>query len=148
MYVAEAGCNRIVRIGADGVLRVVSGTGEAGASGDGGPAADATYRGPMGLSCDEQGNLYVADTENDAVRVIVASTGTVFRVAGGRRGYSGDGGDAAAASLSRPQGCAADGDGVAYIADTENHRLRVVQSYEMADEDLDDDGDSELDEEF
>jgi len=147
VYVAEAGANRIVRIGEDGVLRVVSGTGEAGASGDGGPAADATYRGPTGLSCDSRGDLCVADTENHAVRMIVASTGTVLRVAGGRRGFSGDGGDAAAASLSRPQGCVVDEDGVVYVADTENHRLRVVQSYETAVGDLDSEGDDmELDE--
>ena len=143
--VAEAGGNRIVRIGVDGVLRVVSGTGQAGASGDGGPAMAATYRGPMGLSFDGQGDLYVADTGNHAVRVIVEADGAVFRVAGGRRGFSGDGGDSVAASLSRPQGCAADEGGTVYITDTENHRLRAVQIYGAGDEDFDDEDDSDED---
>ena len=108
----------------------------------------ATYRGPTDLSFDRQGDLYVADTENHAVRVIAGTDGAVFRVAGGRRGFSGDGGDSVAASLSRPQGCAADEGGTIYIADTENHRLRAVHIYGTGDEEFDEEDDSGEDEDF
>jgi len=108
----------------------------------------ATYRDPMGLSFDGQGDLYVADAGNHAVRVIVGADGVVFRVAGGRRGFSGDGGDSVAASLSQPQGCAADESGTIYITDTENHRLRMVQIHGAGDEEFDEEDESGEDEDF
>ena len=147
MCIAEAGGNRVVMIDSDGLLHVVSGTGQPGASGDGGAAGLATYTSPQGVACDAHGNAYVADTENHAVRVIVAATGTVLRVAGGRRGFSGDGGDAAAASMARPHGCAVDGEGDVYIVDTDNHRLRVVGTHWAAGDDLHE-GEDDLDDEY
>ena len=75
---------------------------------------------------DALGNLYIADRENNRVRR-VDLVGTITTVAGtGTRGYSGDGGPATAAQLSRPSGLAVDALGNLYIADSGNHRIRQV----------------------
>ena len=66
------------------------------------------------------------DTENHAIRKIDALTGIVTTVAGGRRGGEGDGAEAVAAELDRPHGCDMDSLGNLFIADSNNHRVRVV----------------------
>jgi sugar lactone lactonase YvrE len=71
----------------------------------------------------------VVDTENHAIRRIDAATGVVTTIAGGRKGGEGDGGnatDATDAGLDRPHGCGIDSQGNIYIADSNNHRVRVV----------------------
>jgi streptogramin lyase len=125
-YVCEREGNAVRKIDAKGVITTAAGTGAKGYAGDGGDAAKATFNGPKAIRCDRQGNVYVVDTENHAVRRIDAKTNEVTTVAGGRQGGGGDGGDATAAGLDRPHGCVVDGDGVVYIADTNNHRVRRV----------------------
>jgi len=124
-YVCEREGNCVRRIDRDGVITTLAGTGEKGYLD--GPAAKARFNGPKAVRCDAAGNVYVVDTENDAVRKIDVKAGTVSTVAGGRRGRGGDGGPAAEAGLGRPHGCVLDGMGVLYIADTENHRIRRVR---------------------
>jgi DNA-binding beta-propeller fold protein YncE len=81
---------------------------------------------PMGMTFDRAGNLYIADTAANVVRK-VTSSGAVTLVAGnGEPGFSGDGGAAGAASLNGPEGVAVDQAGNVYIADTFNHRVRIV----------------------
>jgi hypothetical protein len=120
-----------------GHIYPVAGTGHAGYSGDGGPARAATLRYPGGATFDQAGNLVIADSGNDVVRVVAAGTGTfygqamtagdIYTVAGtGHPGYSGDGGPATAAQLNDPRSVAADGSGNLLIADTRNNRIRVV----------------------
>ncbi len=76
---------------------------------------------------DGAGNLYIADTKNNAVRVVSAVTGLISTVAGsGIVGYSGDGGPATAATLNQPWGVTVDAAGNLYIADTNNHVIRKV----------------------
>jgi DNA-binding beta-propeller fold protein YncE len=112
-----------------GVIATIAGTGAKGYSGDGGPAQKATFNGPKELAVDRAGNLWIVDTENHAIRRIDAASRTVRTVAGtGRPGGDGDGGPAQAARLDRPHGVAIAPDGSAWIADTNNHRLRVVRS--------------------
>jgi streptogramin lyase len=107
---------------------VIAGTGEKGYSGDGGPARNATFRAPKGISLDKQGNVWVADTENNAVRRIDMTTGTIETVAGtGERGDGPDG-DAGKCKLSRVHGVFADADGAVYIGDSENHKIRVLRN--------------------
>ena len=101
-------------------------TGEQGYDGDGGPAAASTWDGPKAIRCDADNNLVVVDTENHAVRRIDGRTGIVTTVAGGRRGPRGDDGPALAAELDRPHACCIDAHGNLYIADSDNHRVRVV----------------------
>lgn len=70
------------------------------------------------MHCDRHNNIIVVDSENNAVRRIDARTGVVTTIAGGHAGDDGDGGPATAAGL--------DAAGHLYIADTHNHRVRVV----------------------
>ena len=103
-----------------------AGTGEAGAGGDGGPAAEAQLNFPEGLELDGSGNLYVADTLNRRIRRIDAE-GVITTIAGtGERGFSGDGGPAAEAQLTWADGLALDGSGNLYVAD--GGRIRRIDA--------------------
>ena len=122
-----------------GDIYTVAGDGTSGFSGDGGPATSATLFQPQGVAADAAGNLLIADTFNQRVRVVAASTGTfygqpmtagdIYTVAGhgnGTGGFSGDGGPATSANLNNPNAVAADAAGNLLIADTTNNRIRVV----------------------
>jgi len=94
--------------------------------GDGGPARAGAVQDVTGLAVDAAGNIYIADLESNRVRRIDAR-GIVTTVAGtGAKGFSGDGGPAAAATLSGPRGVAVDAAGNLYIADAYNRRIRRV----------------------
>ncbi len=113
-----------------GAIDRVAGTGKKGFTGDGGPVKDATFDGPKEIDVDKDGNLYVVDTENEAIRRIDAKTGIVTTVAGKGKTKTpglGDGGPATAATLGRPHGVAIGPDGAIYIGDTLSHRIRVVK---------------------
>jgi hypothetical protein len=97
-----------------------------GESGDGGPATAATLDSPAGLALDSRGDLFIADTEDNAVREITPD-GTIHLIAGnGTGGYRGDGGPATRAELDLPQAVAVDGLGDVFIADTGNNVIREV----------------------
>jgi streptogramin lyase len=116
---------------ADGILHHVAGTGQSGFTGDGGPAASATFNGPKGIALGADGNLVVADTENHAIRTINLTAGTITTIAGGgpnSKGGEGDGGAASAAKLNRPHGVCVGPDGAVYVGDTLNHRVRRIKS--------------------
>jgi trimeric autotransporter adhesin len=126
IYFADRASNRIRRIAANGVLSTVAGTGTYGFGGDGGPATQAMLANPFGIALDRQGNLYIADSDNNRVRR-VASNGTISTVAGnGNQAFGGDGGAATSASLSFPSGVAVDAAGNLYIADMFHNRVRRV----------------------
>ncbi len=127
-YICEREGNSIRKVDPAGLISTVAGTGRAGYSGDGGDATKATFRGPKGVRCDREGNLYVVDTENHAIRRVDARAGTIATVAGGRKGDGGgdDGGDATKAGLDRPHGCVVAADGTLFIADSNNHRVARV----------------------
>ena len=125
-YIAEREGNGIRKVDANGVISTVAGTGEFGYAGDGGPALISTWGGPKAIRCDHSGNVLVVDTENHAIRLIDATNGYVSTVAGGRLGGEGDGGPAEAAAMDRPHGADIDAAGNIYIADSNNHRVRVV----------------------
>ena len=127
LYIADSDNHVIRRVDTHGLITTFAGTGEAGNSGDGGPATEAKLNDPNGIALDAEGNLYVAD---DAAMVVrrVALDGTISTVAGtGSAGFSGDGGPGAAAALSSPIDIAFDADGNLYIADSGNHRIRVLR---------------------
>jgi len=110
-----------------GTIHHVAGTGEKGATGDGGPAKTATLSGPKGLSIGPDGNVYLADTESHTIRRIDVAKGTIERVAG--TGERGDGpeGDPLACRMSRPHGVFVDADGSVFVGDSEAHRVRVIR---------------------
>ncbi len=120
---------------ADGVLHRVAGSGAADYSGDGGPPKDATFNGPKGIAVDAAGVIYVADTENHAIRRIDLAANQIKTVAGSGPEFPGEAGDAdngdngpaVAAKLNRPHGICLDANGALYIGDTLTHRVRTVK---------------------
>jgi hypothetical protein len=108
-------------------LSTVAGTGEAGFSGDGGPASSAELYQPTDVAVGPDGSVFIADTGNSCVRR-VDSDGNITTVAGvcGHPGYSGDAGPATEAKLRSPYGVSLDASGALYIADGLNHRIRMV----------------------
>ena len=129
LYIADSESNCIRKV-SGGMIATVAGIGsgiggKGGFSGDGGPATSALLAGPTGVAVDSAGNLYIADTRNNRIRMV--SGGMITTVAGnGKEGFSGDGGPATSASLNQPVGVAVDPAGVLYIADTQNNRIRKV----------------------
>jgi hypothetical protein len=125
IYVSDSLANRVRKI-EDGMIETVAGTGEAAYSGDGGLATEAALRWPTALQLDRDGNLYITDTFNHAIRRL-DTDGTISTVAGmGSEGHGGDGGPATAAQLSEPFGLAVDADGTLYIGDRGNFKIRRV----------------------
>ena len=123
---------RIRRVDRSGTIATIAGLWEhgnyVGYSGDGGPAVAARLYNPKGVAVDGAGNLYIADRDNHRIRR-VDTAGTITTVAGiGESSYSGDGGPANQARLSRLWGVAVDGAGNLYIADRDNHRIRRVDA--------------------
>jgi hypothetical protein len=118
------------RILGDGSIETFAGTGVPGWTGDGGAAAVAQLWRPYDVAVAADGTIYVADSGNDVVRAIELD-GSIRTVAGtGVAGYAGDRGPAAEARLRRPSGLVLDAAGGLWIADTLNHRVRVVAGVE------------------
>jgi hypothetical protein len=108
-----------------GTIVTIAGDGTQDDSGDGGPAIAGHLNGPKTVAVDALGNVYVGEAFSRVRKV--ARDGTISTVAGtGTSGFSGDGGLAAAATLSWPSGLAVDGAGSLYIADRDNFRIRKV----------------------
>jgi myo-inositol-hexaphosphate 3-phosphohydrolase/sugar lactone lactonase YvrE len=128
IYIADTENHRVRRVSASGVITTIAGTGSAGYSGDGGPATSAKLNNPHGVAVDGAGNVYVADSPNHRVRRIDTS-GRIATVAGtGSSGYNGDGIAATSARLNYPKGVEIGPDGLLYIADANNHRVRRISS--------------------
>jgi streptogramin lyase len=105
----------------------VAGNGTGGYSGDSGVATSAELNSPFGVAVDASSNLYIADSGNNRIRKVAASTGIITTTAGnGTAGYSGDSGAATSAALYSPFGVAVDASGNIYIADTYNLVIRTV----------------------
>ena len=128
IYIADSDNNRIRMVTVStGIISTVAGTGSyAGSTGDGGVATSAKLNNPCGISVDELGNIYIADTFNNRIRMVTKSTGVISAVAGtGSPGSSGDGGQAISATMNNPWSVAVDASGNIYIADSDNYRLRM-----------------------
>ncbi len=130
LYIADRDNHRVRRVDAlSGDIATYAGTGTAGYSGDGGPAASALLSSPTGLAFDLDGSLFIADRDNHRVRRVDKVSGEIATVAGnGTGGYTVDGVVATATALNAPTGVAVDSLGNLLIADRDNHRVRRVQS--------------------
>jgi trimeric autotransporter adhesin len=134
LYIADKNNHRVRRVSPSGVITTLLGTGAAASTGDGGAATSAATLQPSSLAIYEndsgtQRSLYVLESAQHKVRVVNLNTNVVNRFAGtGTFGFSGDGGQAAAANLAVPLDIAADDRGNVYIADTANQRVRRVAS--------------------
>jgi uncharacterized protein (TIGR03437 family) len=125
-YIADSLNNRIRRVDPLGNITTIAGTGAPGYSGDNGPAMAAQLLAPRQLALDSKGNLYVADTGNNAIRKF-SPGGTIMTVAGtGVAGGTGDGGPAIAAQLTAPTAVALDAAGNLYIGTSA--RIRRVDA--------------------
>lgn len=116
LYVMErqGSCIRRIR---NGIIETVAGTPVVrGYAGDGGDAARAVFAAPKEMAVDRDGNIYVVDTENHAIRRIDARTWIIETIAGPATG----------AGLARPHGAAVGPDGAIYIGDSETHRVRKL----------------------
>jgi sugar lactone lactonase YvrE len=131
LYIAEPYLNEVEELnGGSGKTSTVAGDGTRGYSGDGRKASAAELAGPMGVAVDSSGDLFIADTGNDAIREVSAATGKISTVAGnGTYGYSGNAGPASSAELAAPQGVAVDAVGNLFIADTGNNVIREVTPF-------------------
>ena len=126
MFLCEAKNHSVRRVdGSTGLVTTVAGNGEIGYTGDGGPATAATMNEPYSLEVDDDGNIYIVDCLNAAVRKVDAATGIITTIAGtGEPGYSGDEGPGNEAQLREPNDCILDGRGGLLIADIQDQRIR------------------------
>ena len=126
LYISQNRDHRIRRVRTDGRIETFAGIGSAGFSGDGGLARNAELGTPFGLALDTNGNLFIADSGNNVIRV-VGPTGRISTIAGtGQAGSGGDGGPARSAQFNQPVDVAIGSDGSWYVADRLNHVIRRV----------------------
>jgi uncharacterized protein (TIGR03437 family) len=136
IYFADKGNNRVRKVDTKGIITTFAGTGTAGYSGDGGPATSAKLglnltAAYQGVALDSAGNLYIADPQNNRIRMVnpsgiittFAGNGTPF--ATGSLG-NGDGGPPASASVVTPYGVKVNSAGNVFIADTGHGLIRKV----------------------
>ena len=126
LYIADTYNHRICKVDTNGTITTVAGVGVAGNGGDEGPATSASLNAPLGVTADDNGNIYISDTGNNCVRQVTPDG--IIHLAGGTctDGFAGDGGPALAAWMSTPGGILLDGSGDLYFADTDNNRVREM----------------------
>jgi trimeric autotransporter adhesin len=136
LFVLDSFNSKVRKIDPSGVITRVAGSGKdfvdnIGFSGDGGQATSAMLYYPFGLSLDNLGNIFIADTGNNCIRK-VNSSGIITRVAGlgpDNGQFSGDGGDPKLAGICGPFGVYVSPSGSHYyVVDTGNRRIRKVQT--------------------
>ncbi len=127
VYIADTQDHRLRFVNASTqIINTMAGTGHQGFAGDGQQATAAQLNVPVGVFVDGSGTVTIADTGNQRIRQINASTGVISSIAGG--GNGGDGGPALSATLAGPYGVAEDASGNIYVVDQFNNRVRKVTS--------------------
>lgn len=128
LYITDSDNHTIRRVSyVTGIITTVAGNGSPGYSGDGGVATSAQLKNPEDVAVLANGDIYIADTANHAIRKVIAATGTITTIAGtGSPGSSGDGGPATAAKLNSPRGIQVASNGDVYIGDRSNNKIRKI----------------------
>jgi streptogramin lyase len=127
LWFCEYTGQRIRKVNPDGSIQTMAGNSKKGYSGDGGPALEASFNLPHEIRFDKEGNYYIADMTNHAIRRVDGKTGVITTLAGtGQPGYSGDGGPANQAQLKQPHSIQFGPEGDLYICDIGNHVIRRV----------------------
>jgi len=128
LYIADSRHQRVLKIDQQGQVHPIAGTGVAGYNGDELPAELAQLNYPTGLALDGYGQLYIADSNNDRIRMI-DTAGLIHTIVGqGQRGYAGDQGDALQALLSGPSSLAFNSRAELFISDRNNNVIRHVDA--------------------
>jgi sugar lactone lactonase YvrE len=129
MYIVEMSGYRVHKVDPKGILTTVAGTGIMGNSGDAGPASAAQFNGMHSLCVLPDGNVCIADTNNNRLRLLDVTTGIVMPLAGtGKKGFSGDGGPALKAEFGGLYSVALDPKGAnLFVADLDNRRIRKIE---------------------
>jgi uncharacterized protein (TIGR03437 family) len=126
VYIADTLNHRIRVVTPDGNIHTVAGNGNAGRSGDGGQALEAELNHPEGVAVDTAGDIYIADTFNQRIRMVLPN-GKIFTIAGGSgAGYTGDGGAALSATFTFPTSVFVDSQGNVYVTDSGNYVIREM----------------------
>ncbi len=127
LWFCEYTGQRIRKVTPDGKIQTMAGSGQKGYSGDGGSALQASFNLPHEIRFDKEGNYFIADMTNHAIRRVDVKTGIITTLAGtGQAGYAGDGGPANKAQLKQPHSIQFDPKGDLYICDIGNHVIRKV----------------------
>jgi Bacterial Ig-like domain (group 3)/NHL repeat len=129
IYVADRHNQRVRKIGVDGTITTLAGSGAAsfsgGYSGDGAAATNAAMAKPSGVSVDAAGNVYIADTDNHRIRQV--SGGSIVTITGsGQQGSGADGTSPLSVNLNSPRAVMSDANGNLAISDTLNQQLRTA----------------------
>ena len=125
VYVADTLNNTIRVVTPSGVVTTLAGSpGRIGS--EDGIGAGAQFNGPQGIATDNSGHLYVADTNNNTIRKVLLSTGTVSTIAGTAGAAGNADGSGTASQFNYPSGVAVDGAGDVYVADTDNDTIRAI----------------------
>ena len=134
LFIADFDDNRVLEVNhATGLITTIAGNGKMGYGGDYGPAVAAEMDDPEGLAVDANGDLFIADYNNNRIREVNLSTGIITTAAGtGSSGYAGDNGPATAAMLNGPENVALDAAGDLFIVDSSNNRICEVAASSAA----------------
>jgi hypothetical protein len=119
--------NHVVRRVVGGTITTLAGNGQQGFKGDNGPAIAASLDTPTSIALDLSGNVFIADTHNQRIRLVTGGNISTF-AGNGALGFLGEGTPAINAAFDHPLGVAADGTGNVYIADSNNQRVRKVDA--------------------
>ena len=129
IYIADTSNHRIRKVTvATGIITTIAGSSITGGfGGDGGTATKAKLNSPKGVAVDAVGNIYIADSFNNRIRIVMAATGNIVTIAGsGGYGYSGNGGIATSANFKFPSGVSLDSAGNLYVTDNQNNVIRML----------------------
>ncbi len=128
LYISDTSLHLVRKVGTNGVITTIAGTGSAGFSGDGGPGTNAQLNFPYDLAVDNLGSLLISDRGNERIRKVDAN-GVIVTIAGnGTSVYGGDGSAALNSGLAFPRGLAADRSGAIYVSEGNRGYIRRISA--------------------